>query len=256
MTIRSNSDDRTRPVVGSVVLQQSDGEIWHAIDAEKNRQIHSIELTASENYVSRAVLEAQGSILTNKYAEGYPGRRYYGGCLHADTIENIAIERARHLFGCAYANVQPHSGSQANQAVLLTLLNPGDKILALDLKAGGHLSHGAKVNLSGRWFQALAYGVETDSQRIDMDAVENIAKRERPKLLIAGGPRIPANSITHASAPSQTKSARFSWRIWHPWPDWSPLACCHIARAVCSRHHHRDAANPARSAWWPDFDQR
>jgi len=187
MAIRSNSDDRTPHVVGSIALQHADGEIWNAIDSEKSRQLHSIELTASENFVSRAVLEAQGSVLSNKHAEGYPGRRYYGGCLHADTIENIAIDRAKRLFDCTYVNVQPHSGSQANQGVFLALLNPGDKILGLDLKAGGHLTHGAKVSLSGRWFQAFSYDVDTESQYVNMDEVERIARRERPKLMIAGG---------------------------------------------------------------------
>jgi len=187
MSKRADTDDRALPGVGSVALSQADRAIWNAIDSERLRQIHSIELTASENFASRAVLEAQGSVLMNKYAEGYPGRRYYGGCLYADEVESLAIARARQLFDCEYVNVQPHSGSQANQGVFLALLTPGDKILGLDLKAGGHLTHGAKVNQSGRWFQALAYGVDAVSHRVDMDEVEQIAKRERPKLIIAGG---------------------------------------------------------------------
>uniref|UniRef100_UPI0038CD46B1 serine hydroxymethyltransferase n=1 Tax=Xenorhabdus doucetiae TaxID=351671 RepID=UPI0038CD46B1 len=173
--------------MNSQTLQNADQNIWEAIDAERYRQIHSIELIASENFVSRAVLEAQGSILTNKYAEGYPGHRYYGGCLNVDIIENIAIERAKRLFNCKYANLQPHSGSQANQSVYFAILNPGDKILGLDLKSGGHLTHGAKVNISGQWFQTLSYGVDPVSHLVDMDEVERIAKKERPKLIIAGG---------------------------------------------------------------------
>ncbi|QET69129.1 serine hydroxymethyltransferase [Bordetella bronchiseptica] len=168
-------------------LRHADPEIWRAVDAERQRQMHSIELIASENFVSQAVLDAQGSVMTNKYAEGYPGRRYYGGCRHVDVAEQAAIERARRLFGCAYANVQPHSGSQANQAVYLALLAPGDRILGLDLKAGGHLTHGSRVNLSGKWFEALSYGVDPVSHRIDMDEVERTARRERPRLIIAGG---------------------------------------------------------------------
>ncbi|WP_315133812.1 serine hydroxymethyltransferase [Achromobacter marplatensis] len=179
--------DGPLPVVSALALPQADRDIWAAIDAERHRQMHSIELIASENFASRAVLDTQGSVLTNKYAEGYSGRRYYGGCMNVDVAENIAIARAKLLFGAGYVNVQPHSGSQANQAVYLALLTPGDKILGLDLKAGGHLTHGAKVNMSGRWFQTLSYGVDPVSQRVDMDDVERIAKRERPKLIVAGG---------------------------------------------------------------------
>ena len=187
MPTMANTDGLALPAVGSLTLQQADRDLWGVIDAERQRQQHSIELIASENFVSRAVLETLGSVLTNKYAEGYPGRRYYGGCLHADTAENMAIERATRLFGCEYANVQPHSGSQANQAVFLAFLAPGDKILGLDLKAGGHLTHGAGVNVSGRWFQAISYGVDPVSHRVDMDEVERIARREQPRLIIAGG---------------------------------------------------------------------
>ena len=187
MPTMANTDGLALPAVGSLTLQQADRDLWGVIDAERQRQQHSIELIASENFVSRAVLETLGSVLTNKYAEGYPGRRYYGGCLHADTAENMAIERATRLFGCEYANVQPHSGSQANQAVFLAFLAPGDKVLGLDLKAGGHLTHGARANISGRWFQAISYGVDPVSHRVDMDEVERIARRERPRLIIAGG---------------------------------------------------------------------
>lgn len=180
------TDGHAPPVVSSIALHQADRDVWRAIDTERQRQMHSIELIASENFVSRAVLETQGSVLTNKYAEGYPGRRYYGGCLNVDVIENVAIERARRLFGCNYANVQPHSGSQANQAVFLALLAPGDKILGLELKAGGHLTHGATFNMSGRWFQALSYGVDSFTHRVDMDEVERIARQEGPRLIIVG----------------------------------------------------------------------
>lgn len=173
--------------IGSQPLAIADRVIAQAIDSERARQRNSIELIASENFVSLPVLEAQGSILTNKYAEGYPGRRYYAGCVNVDTVEAVAIERAKELFNCSYANVQPHSGSQANQAVYLALLSPGDRILGLELKAGGHLTHGATVNISGKWFSALGYGVRADSHIIDMDQVEELARSHRPRLIIAGG---------------------------------------------------------------------
>ena len=168
-------------------VAQSDPELAKAIDLELGRQRHEIELIASENIVSKAVLEAQGSVLTNKYAEGYPGKRYYGGCQFVDIAENLALDRAKKLFGCSYANVQPNSGSQANQAVFLALLQPGDTYLGLDLAAGGHLTHGSPVNVSGRWFKPVAYTVRQNDQRIDMDQVERLAKEHKPKLIIAGG---------------------------------------------------------------------
>ena len=168
-------------------LHGSDPEIAAAIDRELERQQFQIELIASENIVSRAVLEAQGSVLTNKYAEGYPGRRYYGGCEFVDVAETLAIERAKRLFGCGFANVQPHSGAQANQAVLVALLQPGDTILGMALAAGGHLTHGARPNLSGKWFNAIAYGVRAEDGRIDFAEVESLARQHRPKLIIAGG---------------------------------------------------------------------
>ena len=171
----------------SADLAQSDPEIARALDLELARQRDEIELIASENIVSRAVLEAQGSPLTNKYAEGYPGRRYYGGCQFVDIAENLAIERVTRLFGCGFANVQPHSGSQANQAVFLALLSPGDVFMGLDLAAGGHLTHGSPVNLSGRWFKPVSYGVSRESGVIEMDEVARIAREQRPKLIIAGG---------------------------------------------------------------------
>lgn len=172
-------------------LAVADPELNGAIAAEGVRQAQQIELIASENIVSRAVLEAQGSVLTNKYAEGYPGRRYYGGCEHVDEVEQLAIERAKALFGCAFANVQPHSGAQANQAVFLALLSPGDAFMGLDLAAGGHLTHGSPANLSGKWFRPVPYTVRADDQLIDYDSLAQIAKRERPKLIIAGGSAYP-----------------------------------------------------------------
>ncbi len=172
-------------------LAASDPEIAAAIGHELARQQNQIELIASENIVSRAVLEAQGSVLTNKYAEGYPGRRYYGGCEWVDVVEQLAIDRAKRLFGCAFANVQPHSGAQANQAVMLALLQPGDTILGMSLAAGGHLTHGAPPNLSGKWFRAVSYGVRRDDGRIDHDELERVARAEKPKLIIAGGSAYP-----------------------------------------------------------------
>ena len=168
-------------------LSASDPEIAKAIELELGRQRHEIELIASENIVSKAVLEAQGSVLTNKYAEGYPGKRYYGGCQFVDIAENLAIDRAKKLFDCGFANVQPNSGSQANQAVFLALLQPGDVFMGLDLAAGGHLTHGSPVNVSGRWFKPVSYTVRKDDQRIDMEQVAALANEHKPKLIIAGG---------------------------------------------------------------------
>jgi glycine hydroxymethyltransferase len=172
-------------------LAETDPELAAAIRSELHRQQDGIELIASENIVSAAVLEAQGSVLTNKYAEGYPGRRYYGGCEYVDVAENLAIDRAKRLFGCAFANVQPHSGAQANQSVFLALLKPGDTILGMSLDAGGHLTHGAAPNLSGKWFHAVQYGVRKDDGILDYDALERLARTEKPKLIIAGGSAYP-----------------------------------------------------------------
>ena len=171
----------------SRALGNSDPDVARAVQCELRRQQDNIELIASENIVSRAVLEAQGSVLTNKYAEGYPGRRYYGGCECVDIAEELAIARAKALFGCEFANVQPHSGAQANQAVFLALLQPGDTFMGLALDAGGHLTHGSPVNESGKWFRPVSYGVRRQDQLIDMDAVEALAREHRPKLIIAGG---------------------------------------------------------------------
>lgn len=172
-------------------LEDTDSEIFRTLVDEYRRQSDEIELIASENIVSKAVLEAAGSVLTNKYAEGYPGKRYYGGCQHVDVTESIAIERAKKLFNCAYANVQPHSGSQANQGVYLALIKPGDTVLGLSLDAGGHLTHGARPNLSGKWFNAIPYGVDKDTQRINYDEVERLAREHQPKLIITGGSAYP-----------------------------------------------------------------
>jgi glycine hydroxymethyltransferase len=172
-------------------LAETDPELAAAIGAELHRQQDGIELIASENIVSAAVLEAQGSVLTNKYAEGYPGRRYYGGCVHVDVAETLAIERAKQLFECSFANVQPHSGAQANQAVFLALLNAGDTILGMSLAAGGHLTHGAAPNLSGKWFRAVQYGVRADDGLLDYEQLEHLARTEKPKLIIAGGSAYP-----------------------------------------------------------------
>ena len=171
----------------SAPLSAADPEIARAIELELGRQREDIELIASENIVSRAVLEAQGSVMTNKYAEGYPGRRYYGGCQFVDIAEKLAIERACKLFGVRFANVQPNSGSQANQGVFLALLQPGDTFMGLDLAAGGHLTHGSPVNMSGKWFKPVSYTVDRQTQRIDMDEVERLAHLHKPKLIIAGG---------------------------------------------------------------------
>jgi len=175
----------------SAGVGEADPEVAGAIDREVARQRFEIELIASENIVSRAVLEAAGSPLTNKYAEGYPGRRYYGGCQYVDEAETLAIERAKRLFDCRFVNVQPSSGSQANQAVFLALAKPGDTILGLSLAAGGHLTHGAPPNLSGKWFHAVHYGVRRDDHRIDMDEVARLAREHKPKIIIAGGSAYP-----------------------------------------------------------------
>ena len=172
-------------------LHESDPEIANAIGLELGRQRDEIELIASENIVSRAVLEAQGSVLTNKYAEGLPGKRYYGGCQFVDIAERLAIERVTKLFGCGFANVQPHSGASANAAVFFALMQPGDTFMGLNLAAGGHLSHGMAINLSGKWFKPVPYNVRRDDQRIDMDEVERLAKEHKPKLIIAGGSAYP-----------------------------------------------------------------
>lgn len=163
-----------------------DAEIFQAVESELNRQRNKLELIASENIVSRAVMEAQGSVLTNKYAEGYPGKRYYGGCEFVDVVEQLAIDRAKKIFGAGYANVQPHSGAQANMAVFFALLKPGDTVLGMNLTDGGHLTHGSPVNMSGKYFKIVPYGVSKETETIDYDALEKLAEAEKPKLIIAG----------------------------------------------------------------------
>jgi len=175
----------------SAGVEETDPELFAAIRGELGRQQNEIELIASENIVSRAVLDAQGSVLTNKYAEGYPGKRYYGGCQWVDVVEQLAIDRAKKLFNCGFANVQPHSGSQANQAVFMATMKPGDTYMGLNLAAGGHLTHGSPVNMSGKWFKAVPYGVRRDDQRIDYDEVEKLAREVKPKVIIAGGSAYP-----------------------------------------------------------------
>ncbi|MBZ5749272.1 serine hydroxymethyltransferase [Metabacillus rhizolycopersici] len=167
-------------------LRDNDSTIFEAIKNEENRQLQTLELIASENFVSPDVLEAMGSVMTNKYAEGYPGKRYYGGCEFVDVAEKAAIDRLTELFGAKYANVQPHSGAQANLAVFYTLLQPGDKVMGMNLSHGGHLTHGSPVSISGKWFEIVSYGVREDTQLIDYDELEAIAKKEKPKLIIAG----------------------------------------------------------------------
>src|SRR5574343_1087189 len=166
-------------------LQQVDPELWKAIEAENQRQEDHIELIASENYTSPAVMQAQGSQLTNKYAEGYPGKRYYGGCEHVDVVEQLAIDRLKQLFGAEHANVQPNSGSQANQGVYFALLQPGDTIMGMSLAEGGHLTHGMALNMSGKWFNVISYGLN-DKEEIDYDKMEALAREHKPKIIVAG----------------------------------------------------------------------
>ena len=178
-------------------IRQADSEIWNALQAERGRQVDGLELIASENYTSAAIMEAAGTVLTNKYAEGYPGRRYYGGCENVDVIENIARDRARELFGAEHANVQPHAGSQANMAVFMSVLKPGDTILAMDLAHGGHLTHGMHLNFSGKLYKTAHYGVREDDHLIDFDQVAALAQEHKPKLIIAGASAYP-REIDHA----------------------------------------------------------
>jgi glycine hydroxymethyltransferase len=192
MSETSAKTQKTQPTaMFSATLAETDPEIADVIGKELGRQRDEIELIASENIVSRAVLEAQGSVLTNKYAEGLPGRRYYGGCQYVDIAETLAIERVTKLFGCRFANVQPHSGASANAAAFMAMMQPGDTFLGLNLAAGGHLTHGSPVNLSGKWFKPVAYSVRRDDQRIDMDEVAKLAREHKPKVIIAGGSAYP-----------------------------------------------------------------
>lgn len=178
-------------------LEKSDPSVWEAILHERRRQTEGLELIASENYTSKAIMEAAGTVLTNKYAEGYPGKRYYGGCEHVDVVEQLAIDRVRQLFGAEHANVQPHAGSQANMAVYLTVLNPGDTILAMNLSHGGHLTHGMHLNFSGKLYKAVHYGVRESDHRIDFDQVASLAREHKPRLIVAGASAYP-REIDHA----------------------------------------------------------
>ena len=190
------------------ILQQADPEVWQAIDGERRRQQQGLEMIASENYTSPAVLAAQGSVLTNKYAEGYPGRRYYGGCEFVDVVEHLAIDRACKLFGAEHANVQPHSGAQANMAVYFACLEPGDTILAMDLAHGGHLTHGMQLNFSGKLYKVVSYGVRQDTERIDFDQVAALAREHKPKLIVAGGQRLSARDRLQRASPRSAGNQR------------------------------------------------
>ncbi|MEL7452561.1 MAG: serine hydroxymethyltransferase, partial [Pseudomonadota bacterium] len=201
-------------------------ELFDAVAEEQTRQQHQIELIASENIVSRAVMEAQGTVLTNKYAEGYPGRRYYGGCEFVDRAERLAIARAKQLFDCGFANVQPNSGSQANQAVFQALIKPGDTILGMSLDAGGHLTHGARPNQSGKWFNAVQYGVRRDDDLIDFDEVERLAKEHKPQMIIAGG----------SAYPRQIDFAKFR-AIADEVGAWFLVDMAHFSGLVAGRNH-------------------
>jgi glycine hydroxymethyltransferase len=213
------------PALSELPLSQFDPALWAAIAAEQQRQEEQIELIASENHASVRVMEVQGSVLTNKYAEGYPGKRYYGGCANVDVVEQLAIDRAKELFGASFANVQPHSGAQANGAVMFVLLNPGDTILGMSLDAGGHLTHGARPTLSGKWFRAVAYGLNAQGL-IDYDQVEELALAEKPRLIIAG-----------ASAYSRVIDfARFR-RIADAVGAYLMVDMAHIAGLVATGHH-------------------
>ena len=232
-------------------LQGYDDELLAAMDAEDRRQEDHIELIASENYASKRVMQAQGSGLTNKYAEGYPGKRYYGGCEHVDKVERLAIDRARQLFGADYANVQPHSGSSANAAVYLALLNAGDTILGMSLAHGGHLTHGAKVSSSGKLYNAVQYGLDTATGLIDYDEVERLAVEHKPKMIVAGFSAYPRPSTSRASAPSPTRSAPTCSSTWPTSPAWSPPASTRT-RSLRRRGHHHHPQDPARPARRPD----
>ena len=209
MSVTESSAKPSADTFFTASLAETDPEIADAIRRELGRQRDEIELIASENIVSRAVLEAQGSVLTNKYAEGLPGRRYYGGCQFVDIAETLAIERVTKLFGAGFANVQPHSGASANAAAFMALMQPGDTFMGLNLAAGGHLTHGSPVNMSGKWFKAVPYGVPRDDHRIDMDEVRKLAQEHKPKVIIAGGSAYPRiidfsafREIADRSAPS------------------------------------------------------
>ena len=232
-------------------LQAVDPEIADAIERERQRQQENIELIASENFTSPAVMEAQGSVLTNKYAEGYPGKRWYGGCEYVDVVEQLAIDRAKKLFGAEHANVQPHSGSGANMAVYFAVLKPGDKMLTMDLTHGGHLTHGNKANFSGRFFEIVHYGVRKDDERIDYDQLAQMAREHKPKMITVGASAYPriidfqrmGEIAREVGAYLLADIAHIAGLVaagLHP----SPVA----ARRFCHHHHAQDPARPARRA--------
>ncbi|BCO08658.1 hypothetical protein GF1_10340 [Desulfolithobacter dissulfuricans] len=203
-------------------LEHVDPDVYRFIQYELERQTNQLELIASENIVSQAVLEAQGSIFTNKYAEGYPNRRYYGGCDYADEVESIAVRRAKEIFDAEYANVQPHSGSQANMAVYFATLKPGDKVLGMDLAHGGHLTHGASVSFSGQLFNFISYGVDRETETINMEEVERIAFENRPKMIVAGASAYPRVIDFEGFRRIADQIGPSSWWIWRTSPAWSP----------------------------------
>jgi Glycine/serine hydroxymethyltransferase len=236
-----------------VRIASYDPELAQAIADECQRQEDHVELIASENYASPAVMEAQGSQLTNKYAEGYPGKRYYGGCEYVDVAEKLAIDRLKQLFGADYANVQPHSGSQANQAVYLALLQPGDTILGMSLAHGGHLTHGAKVNVSGKLFNAIQYGVN-EQGLIDYDEVERLAVEHKPKMVVAGFSAYRSRSTGRASAPSPTRSVPTCSWTWPTSPAWLPPVSTRArwsTRTWSPRPPTRPCAARAAASSWP-----
>ena len=207
-------------------IEKNDPAVWNAIENEIERQADGLEMIASENYTSPAVMQAAGSVLTNKYAEGYPGRRYYGGCEFVDVVEQLAIDRAKQLFGAEFANVQPHSGSQANTAIYLAALEPGDTVLGLDLAHGGHLTHGMKLNISGMLYHFISYGVTRDTNRLDFDQVAALAREHKPKMIVAGASAYP-REIPHDKFAEIARevSARSSWSTWPTTPVSSPPDC-------------------------------
>ena len=199
-------------------IQAQDPEVFAAIAGEEKRQHENLELIASENYASKAVREAMACVMTNKYAEGYPGKRYYGGCEWVDVAENLAIERLKKIFGADHANVQPHAGAQANMAVFMAHLQPGDTVLGMSLAHGGHLTHGTKVSFSGKMYDAIAYSVDEKTERIDFDEVRALAREHKPKMIIAGASAYPRTMEYAPSARSPTRSARRSWSTWRTSP--------------------------------------
>ena len=222
-------------------IEQEDPEVWAAIAGEIKRQEDGLEMIASENYTSPAVMQAVGSVLTNKYAEGYPGRRYYGGCECVDVVEDLARDRAKQLFGAEHANVQPHSGSQANLCVYLTALNVGDTVLGLNLAHGGHLTHGMKLNISGQLYNFISYGVRQSDQRIDFDQVAALAKEHKPKMIVAGASATRARFRTTSSPRSRAIAAPSCLSTWPITPAWWPPACttirCPLADFVTTTTH-------------------